>query len=601
MPRIGRTVLIPAILLASGVLCATLALWQSPAAAQENPDKATTAGTPERQISASIDREIAKVWERDGIKPAKEGSDEEFIRRVYFDTVGVPPTPAEVRAFLGDKDKEKRRALITRLVDDKRFGQHLADIWTNILLGRAGRDYGGTTHLFSVWFAERVQSGASFRDIIYDVVTAKGQLSENPAVAPYIRAIPARTADIAGTLTRNLTGVQIQCAQCHDHPYEEAWTESVFTGVASFFAPVNVRLNNRVQPVDPEIGNDARPVRVGPRVMDNLPAEAKARVEEQARYNKPVTLDGYALKTDDRDLWRMALAKWMVSKDNKQTARYIANRFWSMAFGIGLLNPVDDFNSLNDPTHPELLNLLGDELIAGDYDFRRIYRAILNSRTYQVSSEGPPKKAEAWHFASAPVRQLSPEQFFGAFVAIAGGDDLARGYRARNASPAEMIKRRMEQRMRRAEKEKEDPNAREVTFSKESLDRFVEWYEKLDDGWYLRRTAAQQYASLSSDDEMTEADGFSLTMDQALAVMNGDITSRITGAGRGTVLGTLLREKKDERQLLDELYLRVLSRHPQDSERRDMLGYIKQQKATPEAWEDVMFALIASTEFATNH
>jgi hypothetical protein len=83
--------------------------------------------------------------------------------------------------------------------------------------------------------------------------------------------------------------------------------------------------------------------------------------------------------------------------------------------------------------------------------------------------------------------------------------------------------------------------------------------------------------------------------------MNGDITSRITGAGRGTVLGTLLREKKDERQLLDELYLRVLSRHPQDSERRDMLGYIKQQKATPEAWEDVMFALIASTEFATNH
>jgi hypothetical protein len=110
-----RPIALCAGLLSVGLVFAGLGVIAS---AQEQPDKATTAATPERQISAAIDREIAKDWERDGIKPAKEASDEEFIRRVYFDTVGVPPTPADVRAFLADKDKEKRRVLIARIVDD---------------------------------------------------------------------------------------------------------------------------------------------------------------------------------------------------------------------------------------------------------------------------------------------------------------------------------------------------------------------------------------------------------------------------------------------------------------------------------------------------
>ncbi len=589
MPRCCRRAIPALLLLACSVFFTSLALL--PAEAQEEPAP--------RDLSAEIDREIAAVWKRDDLRPAAAAGDEEFLRRVYFDTLGVPPTPAEVRAFLADKSKDKRAKRIDGLLKDKRFGLYMADTWGNILLGRAGRNYNGANHLFVVWFAERVNSGASFKDIIYEIVTARGSLSENPAVAPYVRSVPVRAADIAGTLTRNLTGIQIQCAECHDHPYETAWKQETFTGVASFFAPVSVRVNPRIQPVDPTVGDDARPVRIVPRNMDNLPAEARARIEEQTRYNKPVTLDGYVLKTDMRQLWRPAMAKWMTDSENRQTARYVANRFWSFAFGIGIVNPVDDFNSLNEASHPALLELLADDLIDSGYDFRRLYGAILNSRTYQLSSENPPSKALPWHFASAPVRQLSPEQFFGALVQIAGGDDIARNYRTRNANPAEMIRRNFERRMQRADND--NPNAREVQFDRPTLDRLVKWYEKMEDSWYLRRTAAQQYASQTSDDEMSDTDGFSLTMDQALEVMNGDITNRLTGSGRGTVLAGLLREGKDDRQRLDELYLRVLSRYPEDNERRTMLGYLKQQHASAQAWEDVMFALIAGTEFATNH
>jgi len=596
----------PRLLLAASLfgalVCGAIAVSSSASMAQETPpDKTTTTSLPEREVSNRIDAEIRKVWERDGIKGADESSDEEFIRRVYLDTVGLPPKPDEVLAFIGDKDKEKRRKLIDKLVDDTRFGEHLADRWTDILIGRTGRDFGGSTHLFAIWFAEQINAGRKFSDIMYDLVVAEGQLSENPAVAVYIREVPFKTANAAGLVTKNLTGVQIQCAECHDHLYEPAWTMDVFNGVASFWSPIQLRLNNRSLPVDPAITDNPRGPNFNEAALERLPAERREAAQIALRYNKPVTLDGTAIKTDDRRFWRPAMAKWMVSDDNTQTANYIANRFWSFAFGMGILNPIDDFNSFNEASHPELLSFLGQDLIDNDYDIRRLYRAILNSKTYQLSSKDSPKKAELWHFASAPVRQLSPEQFFGTFVQIAGGDDLARAYRMRSGSLADQVKRRVENTMKRMERNPDDPNMRQYEYNNESLDSFVEWYEKMDAPWYMRRNMAAGYARVGNDDEMNEADGFSLTIDQALLVMNGDVTNNLSGSRRGTLIWKLLNEFKDDDKRLDHLYLTVLSRHPTSSESRSMKSYIKDQKDKSQGWEDIMFALLATTEFSTNH
>lgn len=596
-----RTLLVAVPLLAGSLACFSVSAQEAPAPAEDKKTAAVTGQVPERELAARIDREIEKVWQRDGIAPAKASDDEEFCRRVYLDTVGVPPMPEELAAFLASKDESKREHLVSTLVADPRFGEHLADVWSTILLGRGGgggADRGQNATLFAIWMARRINAGARFSDIIYDIVTAKGSLSTNPAVAVYTRERPFKVANAAGLVSKTLTGQQIQCAECHDHPYEEAWTEEVFTGVASFFAPVNQQINVRRMPVDPRIDDKARRLNLPKEAGEKLPPEAVARMAEQERYSRPVTIDGRKVLTEDREFWRPYLAKWMISRDNKQTPRYIANRFWSFAFGMGLLNPVDDFNSFNEASHPELLELLAGDLVASGYDIKRLYRALLNSRTYQLSSRNRPEKAQPWHFAGSTVRQLSPEQFFGSLVNVAGGSDLARAFRGK-LNPGAQMRKVVENRMKQAEKGGE--NEREVTFDEEALKRFEALYAGMGDTWFLRRTLAGNYAALSSDDEMTETDGFTLSIDQALAVMNGEVTNRISGSGRGTVVAEVLARLKSDEDRLEALFLRVLCRKPDAGEKALHLGHVRKLNGDEAAWEDVFFALLAGTEFATNH
>lgn len=579
------------------------------AAAQEKPPEAapdkTTESQPtkpvtEKDLSAAIDREIAKVYARDKITPTGLSSDEEFVRRVYFDLTGLPPTREEAVAFIDSKEKNKRELLINKLLDDKRFGEHMGDLWSNIMLGRGGQGgRGGGNTLFAIWIAERFNNNAKFSDIIYDLVTAQGKQSINPAVAIYTREQPFNIANATGLVTRTLTGIQLQCAECHDHVYEEAWKQTTFQGVASFFSPIQSRQNLRVLPVDPEVTDDTREVRLPQGMGENLPPEARQVLEQRGRYNRPVTLDGKPVTIPSRDYWRPFLAKWMINKDNKQTARYTANRFWSFAFGIGLHNPVDDFNSFNSPSHPELLDLLAQDMIDNKYNVKRLYRAMLNSRTYQLSSKGAPAKAEDWHFASAASRQLTAEQFFGALVTVSGGSEIARAFRGRTGSPATQVRRQVEARMRQMERD--NPNQRDYEYDEESLKRFEAWYDKMSDLWFLRRTMAAGFSSQSSDDEMTDADGFSLTIDQALAVMNGDITNRIAGTGRGTIASELVQKVKGEDARIETLYLTVLSRRPTPTETNRLKKYVAEQKDVTAAYEDILFALLAGSEFATNH
>lgn len=598
------------LLATSGLLAGALTfacVGASFSSAQEKPPQSPegkTAATPEtrdseKALTDAIDREIAKVWQRDKITPAKPSSDEEFVRRLYLDVIGLPPTRDEAVAFIDSKDKDKREKLIATLIEDKRFGERLGDVWSNILLGRGGMGgRGGGSTLLAIWFADRVNNNAKFSDIIYDLVTATGKESENPAVAIFNRERPFKVANAAGLVTKTLTGVQLQCAECHDHPYEEAWKQTTFQGVASFFSPIQQRFNVRSLPVDPEITDSARELRL-PGNGENLPAEVRAEMEERGKYTRPVTLDGKAVTIPGRDFWRPFLAKWMISKENRQTPRYVANRFWSLAFGSGLHNPVDDFNSFNTPSHPELLDLLAKDLVDHKYDIKRLMRAMFNSRTYQLSSKDAPQKAEIWHFAGAVPRQLTPEQFFGALVTVSGGSELARNYRNRAGTPATQLRRQMEARMKQMQKD--NPNQRDYEFDEESLKRYEAWYDKMSDLWFLRRNMAQTFASQSEDDEMTEADSFALTIDQALAVMNGDVTNRIAGTGRGTIAYELVQKVKGDDARIETLFLTVLTRRPTNAETTRMKKYVSEQKDPVAAYEDILFALLAGSEFATNH
>ncbi len=627
------------LMLAAGTLWLGMAAVSS---AEEAPD-APAEGNPEAAATARVDAEIARVWQRDLVTPAGPSSDEEFLRRVYLDVTGAPPAPEETLAFLTDTQDGKRERLIDTLVADPRFGRHLADLWVPLLLGRAQKQKYGADHILAVWMAREINAGRGFDALVYDMISARGKLSENQAVAYWVGKDEQRTPDFAGLVSKHFTGVQIQCAQCHKHPYEEM-TMADFAGVAGFFNGLRIRRDGNQEPQDPETADER--VKAARRPSDaelaKLPEKRRAELEERLKYSSPRYLYGEAVKLEDTTLLRATYAKWVIAPENRQTRRYLANRFWSFIFGQGLQNPVDDFNSFNHPTHPELLEYLADELLASRFDLRRFYRVILKSRTYQLSSSGGSRKdakaPEAWHYASYPVRQLTPEQFFGALLGLTTDPGSLREARkrfelqferlraeARRAAEDEAKRKADEPKekapgMERQEEGRKDETKDEKKEAKKAakeeqknvkkydlaaLERFEAIFREMPDGWFMRRTLCQSYASRSSDDEMTEADAFTLTIDQALQVMNGALTSRLSENRKGQPLYDILKAGTSPETRVESLYLRVLCRKPSKTESARVLDYVaeamKGGSKLDKAWEDVLFALLMTTEFATNH
>ncbi|KAA0216424.1 DUF1553 domain-containing protein [bacterium] len=554
-------------------------------------------------VNQLVDAALRKVWEAEGVKPAELSSDAEFLRRVYLDTTGAPPTRAEAKAFLEDTDPVKRERLIDALVGDPRFGRYLADYWTAAIRGR-GAGQLNSSDLFAAWFAGRVNAGAGFHEIWREIVTAKGNLADAPAISVYFNeSEPRDLRDVSGHLSKVLTGVQIQCAQCHKHPYENIEVAD-FNGMTSFFVGATARVNNDVRPARvtlTESDENVRRIKEAIRKRDSLPKEQQALVDVYAQFIRPRTLDGRAPASPDPGRWRGELAQWLVGEGNRQTPRYIVNRIFALAFGRGLHEPVDDYNSYTSPSHPELLEELTDWFVAQGWSVRRLYAGLLKSRAWQLSSVAADRKAQPRHFASYPVRHLGPEQFIAVIVALADAGDLAQTVHAAKRkvfadarkAAAEHAKQKQEGRLPEGE--------RRYSYDLESLAKYEKWIESMPDDWLLRRTAAARYARLASDDEMAESESFTSSIDQALAVMNGEFTNRISLVSEKSLLGRIFKEYRSPEDRIRELYRSVLVREPQAAELQRALDFVDSAGATQRNFEDLMFALLMTTEFATNH
>jgi len=567
----------------------------------ERKTEAAPAKPSEAELTATIDREIAKVWERDGVTPAPRSDDAEFLRRVYLDVVGIPPRADEAAAFLDDKSPDKRVKLIDKLVNDPRFGEHLADQWLTVLAGR-GKANQNADLVLGVWLAEQFNAGRGFDQVIYDMISAQGKMSDNPAAAYYGAKKEIRTADVAGEATKHFTGVQIQCAQCHDHPYEENWKVADFNGVASFFWPLQMRSKGDMRPKQGDVF-DQKGQRADFKKLEKKLAKADAEQKEKlmksSQWQAPKFLGGKPLAVDDARLWRKAWAAWVIDDANTQTQKYVANRFWSFLFGSGLHNPVDDFNSFNEPSHPELLQALARDVRDSGFDIKRLYRAILKSRTWQLSSL-PAKGAETWHFANYPVRQLSPEQFFAALINVRNQSQTKRGMRE-GKNPYEKELQQAKAYMKREAEGKLGKNEKRFEYDLDALEKLRAQLDRMSDDWWLRRAASRDFSRSSEDDEMTEADGFSLTIDQALLVMNGEATTLLSDWGKGSVLDGVTGSSDKLEKQVERLYLVVLSRRPTEAESKRLLDHIKQAADTKAAWEDALFSLLVGTVFATTH
>ena len=596
-----RALLFASALLAASASCAFLTIDPEPIQAQAT-------ATPASSATLLIDQSFETMWTQQGITPSVRSSDEEFLRRVYLDLVGELPTRVQSTEFIRDPGPDKRARLIDVLLADTRFGEHLADLWS-VILTKRGVDAGfnSARDIFAVWLASQINANVGFDRIIEQIITATGRLSENPAVAYYLLMAEGRprTADIAGLTIKRFAGVQIQCAQCHDHLTNPQWTQEAFGGIASFFNAMEFKYDYTTLPLDPLIVDEAPPPKralEAYRKQGKLEVDVRQRIDEMLKYTQPQLPNDKPVKTRSVDLWRSMIHRWLTSRDNPTPREYLVNRFWSFLFGAGFVNPVDDFDAGHGAHMPQLLTLLGKDFQDSGYDLKRLYRALLNSRVYQLSSAGGPQRAQPWQLASHPVRQLAAEQLYAAFFSLTGGDALVRAFEGRTTAGVAKLRQYVDY---IEDQKKKDPKGQYPNINRKALARYEKLIEPMGAKWQVRRGLASHYVTLTSDDEQIEIEGVQISVAQALELLNGDVTRRLGGSLNGTLLYDIFQESTRDDDRVSALYLAILTRQPNAAELKRALEYAAVERKTgrkdQEIYEDLFFALVSTTEFATNH
>ena len=490
-------------------------------------------------LSHRIDQAISRRLEADKISASPLADDAEFLRRVYLDITGVIPSADKAAAFLDSKDANKRAKLIDELLASPRYGRHMADIWEGYLLPRTSDNRRLQAEPLSRWLEEGFNGNKPWDQFVSELLTASGTQDENGAVTFFL-ANP--TADkVTDTVSRLFLGVQLQCAQCHNHPFTK-WKQTEYWGMAAFFTKVK---SDRVMPA----ARQATP----PAVRENGKGRP-AKLPESAKIVPAKFLQGEEPTLETSAPYRPVLAKWLTSPENPFFARAMVNRLWAQFFGRGIVEPVDDMHEGNPPSHPELLQELVGQFVANGFDVKFLIRAICNSRTYQRTSKPNDKDDSGANvFAHMAIKVNSPEQLYDSLVAVVGtpGRQAAAGNR-------------------------KGPNQGKPALPPNPRAAFVNFFMNED----------------GSDPTQYQAG-----IPQALRLMNAPQLS-----GGGAALEHALKSSQSPPQVIEWLYLATLSRRPTHLESQHLTGFVhKYGKEPRKAYRDILWALLNSSEFALNH
>jgi hypothetical protein len=394
------------------------------ALAGARPLAADTSQPPARpsniSMAARIDELLAAAWAREGIEPAPPAGDLEFLRRASLDLAGVIPAVAEVRAFATDPDPGKRSRLVDRLLASHLHAEHLATTWRNMMVprGASADGFDGQAGLQS-WLRSQFLKNQRYDQMVADLLVATGVSREGPGL--FYTAFDLKPEELAANTARVFLGIQIECAQCHDHPFDR-WTQQDFWGYAAFFARLGRQGGNR-------------PGQENMRLVDK--SDGEVMLPGTQTIVLPLYPRGDRPDASDVGSRRMQLGIWMVSRDNPFLARAAVNRAWAFMFGRGLVEPVDDIGEHNRASHPQLFNELAAWFVDTGFDLRNLLRVLASTRAYQLSSRlasGEPPRPEL--FDRMPVKSLTPEQFYDSLMrsslaAAADESRLARGLDAR--------------------------------------------------------------------------------------------------------------------------------------------------------------------------
>ena len=353
-------------------------------------------------VAVAIDKDIEKKLAEAKIPLSALADDAEFLRRVYLDLTGRIPSHEQTTAFLNNRDAYKRSKLIDELLAGESYGHHFANVWTDLLIKR---DFDNNKNLktenFEKWLADKFNTNEAWNKLVHSLISADGKEADSPAIFFVLanqdnnQPAPNKLVGATGNL---FMGIQIQCAECHVHPYTSKWKPSDFWGMAAFFGHTRIEREGAdkkgkggiptVKEVDSnkEIKKDKKdkspPIPTGATIPIPDPTNAKKTVGTA----KAKFFESTEPRLAEKGPYRPAVADWVTSTNNHYFAPAMVNRTWAHFFARGLVNPLDDMKEDNVPTHPAILNLLAGEFVKNGYDVKFLVKCICNTRAYQRTS-----------------------------------------------------------------------------------------------------------------------------------------------------------------------------------------------------------------------
>jgi len=538
-----------------GLLCGTLAALL-PGAARCEP-----------LLRDVIDARVGEAWQREKIQPSGPAGDGEFLRRVYLDLTGTIPDYETAASFLDDGDRQKREKLIDRLLDSPQFARQQTDFWDMLLFGRDPADSRARKRDgFLRWMRQQFAENKPLDEIFRQMLLARGNTVEQGAPM-YLMQYVGKPEDATVALSQILLGVQLQCARCHDHPYE-SWTQLDFYGMASFLSRLElVGLGKKEgesayaigekstgdllftgPAAEQEPGKKGEPV--GPKFL--LASAELQEPELPEDFEEPRRFPSGKMPPEPRFSRKDKLAEWVTGADNPFFARAMVNRTWAQYLGRGLVHPVDNMSPSNGPSHPELLATMTEQFVAHKFDLKWLVREICNSQVYQLSSSGPVEEAMPRWFQRARVRPLSAEE-------------LAQAWR--------VATRFLEAKQAAGEKIRED-------------DRFY----GLTSGYMLNFFG-----------QPTDGVGnFQGGLHEHLYLTNGQLWQLIT-QGEGGLHHAISNSEAPWPARVERLFVSVLSRRPSPEERDELVRFITAAERTDERLKEAIWALMTCSEFRFNH
>lgn len=582
-----------------------------------------------RASAQKIDELVEQNLKKHGIPPNPKSTDAQFVRRIYLDITGTIPSYEQTQRFLASHDPNKREKLIDDLLGSDGYASHHFNYWADVLryIDYLTRNVWGEP--YRQWIKQSLAENKPWSEFVSEMITAEGKIWDDPA-AGYLQRDARMPLDNMNNTVRVFLGTRIGCAQCHDHPFDR-WTQKEFYEMTAFTYgtitrghPRDERFYSRADPVkrlreeyfsssppaEKRQTNYSRMVeivganmnrvndQIGRRLL--LPHDYAYDNGEPHQVVEPKTMFGPPadLKADEPP--RMALARWLTSKENPRFAKVIANRLWRQAFGRAQIEPVDDITDETVAENPELMTFLESEMKRLDFDMKEYLRILFNTRVYQrEASTESGTASDTYHFPGPLLRRMTAEQVWDSFLTLS----LVEPYLFRelpstkrsdlltadlNVATPQSILAGADAYVRDVSRQ-QGPREKPFKYKGVLMARASELPSPVPAGHFLRMFG-------QSDRQLIAASSKAGSVPQVLALFNGPLAQLMLE--EGSALSNNIAEKETSEERIRVIFLSILNRPPDQEELELFVGEVNEnEKNGRGAYNDVIWALVNTHEF----